>query len=282
MWSSPLFLRIMRYVRKTIVWFLFAIVIFAASGWGMLRMTENTNKCPDGTWDYESCANECEAQEGLICVPTEGGTIVSACYSCEDQVLPPEPVKTEVCPEGTTSLPEVCNEQCANGLCTVESSVDEVDCYSCIKCPDQTLSSKQECDASCDRDCEKVAEEQELSCWQCPLPCKDRCEEQGYRMQEDYSDHIAAKLLTKTCVSGISISIPTASIGTCKCTNVPEIEFDERVPVCSDTPCGDVVCGDKSVCEGGKIEVECLWQGWEKLGVNQFRPGVQTHITQIK
>lgn len=230
----------------------------------------------------ETCTAHCETADGLICTPTEDGTIAKACYQCLPKPVEPAAVmKADLCADGTTSDKAECDKQCENGLCFADETQKDRNCYSCVLCPDETYSTEPKCARECVRSCEVTAAEGELSCWGCPDACEKRCADQGFRLQEDYSDFIAAKLLPKECVSGVSLTIARATIGSCSCTKEPEIVTNDTLPVCSGTPCGDVACGETVTCYSNTLEVSCVWLGWQKEAMNQFRPGIQTRIVEI-
>lgn len=175
------------------------------------------------------------------------------------------------CPSGTTSQKAVCESQCGpqGGVC-----VDEGGCFSCVvvNCPQGT---SKECPSNCQNGCDIVGSQHGVNCFQCKQSCEDVCAQNGYGgPNTDHSNSILAELNGYSCVSGASVSIQTATIGSCQCVGEYSLSVDTTPPVCTGTPCGDVACGSSATCADGdtQITVNCNWGGWEKIQKHQFRP----------
>lgn len=179
------------------------------------------------------------------------------------------------CPSGTVSDLSACQSQCGDqgGTCVDE---DQTGCYSCVvvNCPE---GSSKECPSSCGNGCDVVGEQYGVSCYQCKQSCEDVCAQNGYGGPEtDHSSAILSELNGYSCVSGASISIQTATVGSCSCIGEYSLSVDQTPPVCTGTPCGDVTCGSSATCTEGDttVTVNCNWGGWEKIDKHQFRPVV--------
>ncbi|MDH3324321.1 MAG: hypothetical protein OEL89_01660 [Candidatus Peregrinibacteria bacterium] len=230
--------------------------------------TDLPDECSHGLDTLSECENSCNG----TCVYEE--TIGSLkCYDCETPPPPPEPT----CPSG--SIPDLhsCNDQCDNGTCSLSSSEGDLGCYTCTKCPDGTYSSESAC-TSGDNECEVVASEGELQCWQEKASCEELCTEYDFSATSiDFTSHVESILNEATCVSSYQMTIQTAKVGDCECfpTTPPQIGIDRTPPICKDTVCGDVICGGSETCSTGTnttTTVNCNWGGWKKEKQYEYSP----------
>lgn len=176
------------------------------------------------------------------------------------------------CPSGKTSDKDECEDFCDHegGVCEKDST----GCYSCkvYACPSGTTDT---CPTNCANGCDKVSEQGNKSCYVCKQSCEELCAKNGFtRVGTDWTAYMQEYLTAYTCVSGASAALPTGTIGSCSCSNQPQITVDQTVPVCKGTSCGDVACGQSATCQEGNttVTVSCVWKGWQPFGVNQLRP----------
>lgn len=177
------------------------------------------------------------------------------------------------CVGGTVADKSQCESQCSakGGTCTETNG-----CYSCVilNCPDGTY--KNECPSSCSAGCDTVGEQSGVKCYQCKQDCKDVCTRNGFDPAgTDYTAEVLSTLNGYTCVSGASVSVTTATIGSCSCTASPKVTVDQTAPVCAGTTCGDVACGQTATCSPSPdttATVRCNWGGWRDLGNLRFQP----------
>jgi hypothetical protein len=224
-------------------------------------------KCATGTSELAACEDFCE-EDGGSCVKASTRSDGVSCYRCEenDDVTPPPS-----CPSDTSSLHD-CQEMCpGDGSCMPVGG----DCYRCqvLTCPNG--STKNSCPTSCPNGCDIAAQEGSTICYKCKQSCEDVCADNDFsQVGIDWSNYIESYISEYSCVSGASISLQTATIGSCSCSNQPSISINTIVPVCKGTPCGDVMCGQSTSCavEGGTTTVNCRWSGWQKVDVNKFAP----------
>lgn len=105
---------------------------------------------------------------------------------------------------------------------------------------------------------------------QTPIDCNQVCASKGWNTQkQDFSSYIFSTVNQYTCVSGAKITQPGSyKMGPCICydpNEKPKIEIDTKIPLCKDTFCGDVPCGERRTCEepGAAYSATCNWQGWK-------------------
>jgi hypothetical protein len=224
-------------------------------------------QCPNGTSELAACEDFC-TEDGGECKKASTRSDGVSCYRCEDKPVTTPPPS---CPANSASLHD-CQEMCPeDGSCTPISG----ECYRCdvLTCPNGTT--KNECPSSCPNGCDVAAQQGDTTCYKCKQSCEDVCAGQGYaQVGIDWSNYIQSYISEYTCVSGASIGIQQATIGSCVCSNQPSITMNTTVPICKGTPCGDVTCGSSTSCpvEGGTVTVNCNWSGWQKVDVNQFKP----------
>jgi len=219
--------------------------------------TQVSEQCPSGS--TANCASTCDGTCETVKTLSDG----TKCGRCvieevEEQCPSGHAKNASDCPSGSTAIP------------------DDFGCYECsvINCPNGTY--KNECPSSCSGGCDVAAEQHGVTCYRCKQSCEDLCAGQNYlRVGKDWSDHIQGILNGYTCVSGANISLQTATVGDCTCSNEPSVSVDQTVPVCRDTPCGDVACGQSTSCSVGEnttATVSCNWGGWKKIDMNKFQP----------
>ena len=122
-----------------------------------------------------------------------------------------------------------------------------------------------------------VAEQDDLQCWAPKRSCEDVCAGQGFLLNlPDFSAEIDDTLSGESCVSGYELAFTQGRIGDCTCfvDEFPELTFDRKPPVCQETACGPVTCGETATCSEGEAEisVSCNWSGWKQTDVNRFVP----------
>ncbi len=225
---------------------------------------DNLEFCDSPTMELRACESSCDG----TCEKSYTRNDDVACYSCKVTSTVPS------CPSGTTSEKSACDSQCGQqgGTC----SADNNGCYSCtvVNCPSGTY--KNECPDSCQNGCNTVGSESGVTCYQCKQDCETVCMGQNYGgPNTDHSNAILSELQGYSCVSGANISVQTATINGCSCIGEYSISVNQTPPVCTGTPCGDVICGGSASCPGGPnetITVNCNWGGWEKIQKHQFRP----------
>ncbi len=219
--------------------------------------TQTTEQCPSGS--SANCSSTCDGTCETVKTLSDG----TKCSQCKITQTTPQ------CPQGHART----ENECPSGSRAVP---DGQGCYECVvmNCPSGT--SKDECPSSCSGGCDVAAEEGGTKCYRCKQSCEDLCAGQNYsRVGKDWSDHIQSYLNGYTCVSGASISLQTATVGDCTCSNQPTVTIDSTVPVCAGTPCGDVACGQSTSCSVGEnttATVSCNWGGWKKIDMNKFQP----------
>ncbi|MDP3966513.1 MAG: hypothetical protein Q8Q04_03205, partial [archaeon] len=107
-----------------------------------------------------------------------------------------------------------------------------------------------------------------------PVDCHKVCTSKGWTTQkqdkEKYKDYIFSEAKKYECVSGIEVKYPGSyKMGPCTCYDhemKPEIIINKKIPVCKDTFCGDVLCGESKNCElpGAIAQATCQWMGWKE------------------
>ena len=222
-------------------------------------------QCRSGTMELATCEDSCEENDEGICMPDYTRNDGTKCYRCEEKIS-----DAMQCPSGTVPDKSTCDAQC-DGTC----SADNNGCYSCtvLQCPGGTT--QNTCPSSCTNGCDIATQEGDTVCYRCKQSCEEVCTAQGYaRVGIDWSDYLQSYLAEYSCVSGASIGISQATIGSCTCSNAPSVNIDTTPSVCRGTPCGDVQCGTSVSCpvEDGTLTATCTWNGWKKIDVNQFQP----------
>ncbi|HLC66911.1 MAG TPA: hypothetical protein VJK52_04690, partial [Candidatus Nanoarchaeia archaeon] len=108
-----------------------------------------------------------------------------------------------------------------------------------------------------------------------PKSCSETCSSIGmYNMQPDYTSYIQSQLSSVECVSAVRVTVRTTSKDGCTCyPRNPEVAVsDSTKPVCRDTFCGDVPCGETRTCQESSDGViaaysaTCSWEGWGVSG----------------
>lgn len=174
------------------------------------------------------------------------------------------------CPAGTTSDKAECEQVCGHegGTCAVSNG-----CYSCevAQCPAGTYTNT--CPSSCISGCDVVGQDGSTQCLQCKKSCTEVCAGYG-QVGTNWNTYIQTQLNQYTCVSAATVATESTTIGSCSCSNQPEVQVDATVPVCKGTPCGDVTCGGSSTCQQGEstVTIHCNWGGWKNVGENKFQP----------
>ncbi len=217
---------------------------------------------------FGTCNKTYTRSDGVKCFECVPEAAVSSASSSSSR-----PQTGPTCPSGTTSDIGTCESQCGpqGGTCSAQNG-----CYSCtvVSCPSGTY--KNECPGSCSNGCDIAAQQSGVTCYKCKQDCETVCAQNNYGgPNTDHSNAILAELQGYSCVSGASVSIQTATIGSCSCVGNYSITVNQIPPVCKGTACGDVVCGGSASCPGGPnetITVRCNWGGWEKIQKHQFRP----------
>ncbi|HRH93998.1 MAG TPA: hypothetical protein PKV72_05720, partial [Candidatus Peribacteria bacterium] len=156
------------------------------------------------------------------------------------------------CPAGTTSDKAECDQVCGHegGTCAVSNG-----CYSCevAQCPAGTFTNT--CPSSCTSGCDVVGQDDSTQCLQCKKSCTEVCAGYG-QVGTNWNTYIQAQLNQYTCVSAATVATESTTIGSCSCSNQPEVQVDATVPVCKGTPCGDVTCGGSSTRQQGENRLE--------------------------
>ena len=106
---------------------------------------------------------------------------------------------------------------------------------------------------------------------QTPIDCNQVCASKGWSTQkQDFSSYIFSIVNQHTCVSGAKITQPGSyKMGPCTCydpNEKPKIEIDTKIPLCKDTFCGDVPCGERKTCQptpDAAYSATCTWRGWK-------------------
>jgi len=99
--------------------------------------------------------------------------------------------------------------------------------------------------------------------------CEERCEESGWSTEkQSYSSYIINEINKYECASSAKVVFPKHNIDECICYDpkeMPEIDVNTEKPVCKDTFCGDVPCGEERRCEepGAAYSADCRWEGWQ-------------------
>lgn len=101
--------------------------------------------------------------------------------------------------------------------------------------------------------------------------CAETCSSIGmYYPQPDYASSIQAQLSGEVCVSGATITIRKVGKDSCTCyPAAPEVTVDRTKPICRDTFCGDVPCGETRTCQpepNAAYSATCTWEGWSISG----------------
>ncbi|RMD57868.1 hypothetical protein D6825_02710 [Candidatus Woesearchaeota archaeon] len=109
-----------------------------------------------------------------------------------------------------------------------------------------------------------------------PVDCSKACAERGMSTSKPSSSSILSQLERYRCVSGASIRLSKATVGSCTCYGTPKLFVNQEKPVCKSTPCGDVPCDEQRQCTVGdtKVTVSCTWKGWKELGEYSYSPVV--------
>ena len=112
---------------------------------------------------------------------------------------------------------------------------------------------------------------------QTTVDCETVCAKKGMSTQKAPSSGILAELQQYRCVSGASIKMKRATIGSCTCYSKPSISINKKKPICKNTPCGDVQCDGQAKCPcpdkpNCTLTVKCTWGGWEEIKAYQYAP----------
>ena len=188
-----------------------------------------------------------------------------------------EPTTPE-CPSGATTDRNLCNAGCDNGICLQVSSPGNLICVQCQQCPSETFTDKAACEEGNHQGCRVHSTSGAIQCWERLASCKIPCEKNGLSDTEiDFSKEIEVQINATSCVSLYQIPSIKAQVGNCDCydTTPPVVMFDRTPPVCRDTACGDIRCGESKECQneaGETITADCQWNGWEKESRYKFRP----------
>ncbi|TSC78786.1 MAG: hypothetical protein G01um101425_945 [Candidatus Peregrinibacteria bacterium Gr01-1014_25] len=224
--------------------------------------------CKSDTMESGACGTGCSNGRCVKSYVRDDGV---ACYRCELKSDGEE--DQPVCSSGKTRDRDACEEACQEegGTCTADDS----GCYGCVvvRCPSGTYTN--ECPSSCASGCDTVGQEAGVTCYACKKSCTDVCSQQGYaQVGTNWSSYLQSYLSEYSCVSGASVKVTTATIGSCTCSNQPEVTVNMTPPICKGTPCGDVACGQSASCQQGEstLTVRCNWGGWQNIGENKFQP----------
>jgi len=221
--------------------------------------------CEHGTLSEQQCQSECEAMGQGQCEPVPTTEDSATCYRC----MP----KAACAANQFRSVPD-CQKLC-EGSCFIEAN----GCVSCLDCPSGSFPTRTECRETCSQDCQQSTTNS--ACWQCPRGCNETCVERGYEPARDYQRQIDDALAEAVCVSGVRIAMSRAQVGSCECTKAPQLTFETTVPVCEDTPCGDIACGSQKTCTGADDQpliAACRWKGWKEIGEFRYQAQIQVGL----
>lgn len=232
--------------------------------------------CPVPLTGLAHCKSPCDKQGGN-CTFIQESQQGDRCYTC---VVP-------TCPTNTTADQKLCQKQCP-GICNETATAGNKSCYQCFipHCGNGTVSDQQVCQQQCSFGaCVVAGELKGFQCWKCKPDCSKYCPSKGYAASQlNFTEMIESQLNQKFCVKSVRIILGNDwRTADCYCYSAknPTITFDETKPVCPDTPCGDVTCGESKTCsdeEGMVMEVTCNWEGWKKVATYEYVPTISASL----
>lgn len=236
---------------------------------GFLYYRQQQVTCPFPLLSEKQCKEECQSE----CIDAEYGGVM--CKKCEGGRVSAQAI---TCPNNTTSDSELCDAECDNGICYIESTVQDTACYSCLTCKKGDYAHKDTCEISCPFGCTLMGEQNGLSCWGCKQDCTTVCTERGYDPPgTKYYEYLRSEITQYSCVSGFGVQDQGFLIDDCECAIKPKITVDTTKPVCPKSPCGPIICNEVETCtleNGQEAQVTCRWQGWDELSPGVFVPKI--------
>ncbi len=199
------------------------------------------------------------------------------CFRCEAR---PKLLIDPSCPSGSLSAKD-CRNTCGSRCKFRIQGITRGERLKCYYCKDEHQEDTQEVEPEDDYNTEALIDTPWLDEPPSePLTCEDQCSQAGYlSVKPDFTNYIESRLNSVSCVSGYQIQTSQITIGNCLCysNTSPTITFNQTVPICKNTICGDVACGDSKTCSTGQTQTTtttCNWRGWKKTGNQQYQPEV--------
>jgi len=90
------------------------------------------------------------------------------CMRCEIPEQEQARRLSDPCPAGSSRKLATCLQECGDGECLQAEQIEDVICYACFLCPQDTFRNEDECNDSCKTgSCDVIGSRDSVRCWQC-------------------------------------------------------------------------------------------------------------------